>query len=124
MRWLGGAALLCTLFYLCTAIVWSEGEPSYALVLKPRPDIAVELGGGEDGTWARHHPNAPPPWWQSKNLNVIAFGSYEIAGTRWWLDLYELGLLLVPLLWIGFVAALLARLVQLMTARPGHSRSQ
>jgi hypothetical protein len=61
MRILLVVTVVTTLFYLMTGLVYSEGGFEGALVIKPYPMRVAAFGGGEEGTWARHHPGQPPP---------------------------------------------------------------
>ena len=61
-----------------TGLVYSEGGFEGALVVKPYPMYpAVLFGGGESGTWARHHPGEPLPWFMQQDLRVITEFSWE-----------------------------------------------
>jgi hypothetical protein len=105
-------AVLLTFFYLLTAIVYIEGEPSEALMLKPFPSVGWIFGGGEEGAWRRGHPQEGMPWWQDPAAPVLASGSPEIAGSQWWELPYVLGLLIVtPLSWLVVTGLVIHRII-------------
>ena len=100
---IGVLAVTLSAFYLMTVRVYGEGEPGQSvLVLKPHLSLEIEVGGGEDGTWARAHPGAPPPWWQSDHLVTLADGG-DMENPVAWTWFYDVGITLTQLLWIGFV---------------------
>lgn len=69
--------MAATLFYSMTALVYYEGSFDGALVIKPYPMYHVIFGGGEAGTWARHHPGEPLPWFMQDDLRVVTRFSWE-----------------------------------------------
>jgi hypothetical protein len=121
-RWLvliGCFAVALSGLYLMTAQVYSEGSlgESY-LMLKPSPSIENGMGGGEDGEWARSHPNQPPPWWQSDGAVKLLWGG-DWEGPILWPLFYGLGYLLTPILWLVLVVGSLMRMLR----RRGLARS-
>jgi hypothetical protein len=56
------------------------------------------VGGGEDGTWQREHPNEPKPWWLVKNSVPIVVDDWE-GGHPWWEEAYLLGFLATSSVW-------------------------
>ena len=68
-----------------TGFVFFEGSFGGALVVKPYPTHQVVFGGGEEGTWARHHPGQPPPWFMQEDLKVISSFDWE-QGRPAWID--------------------------------------
>ena len=99
--------VMATVFYSMTAVVYFEGSFDGALVVKPYPMYATMLGGGEDDTWARHHPGEPLPWFMQKDLRVISSFSWEEGGDPVWVTAYEVGFLATFLAWVAlpFVVA-------------------
>lgn len=85
-----------------TALVYFEGSFDGALVVKPYPMYATVFGGGEDGTWARHRPGDPLPWFMQNDLRVISGFSWEEGGDPPWVTVYELGFLATFLAWVAF----------------------
>lgn len=115
--------VFATPFYLMTGLVFEEGAFGYDLVIKPRPMLAVEFGGGEDGIWARLHPGEPPPWWQAADLTRLVHLDWEGGYSAvYWTYIYGwlATLLGWPALAIGLVLWALWRLVRpwLKPARP------
>lgn len=92
--------VITTFFYSMTALVYFEGSFDGALVVKPYPMYAIVFGGGEDGTWARHHPGETSPWFMQKDLSVIFRFSWE-EGEPVWVSAYVLGFLATFLAWVA-----------------------
>lgn len=107
MRVLLIVIVITTLFYLMTGLVYFEGSFDGALVVKPYPMHVMAFGGGEDGTWARHHPGQPLPWFMQEDLRVISRFSWEEGGDPVWVNAYVLGFLASFLAWVAlpFIAA-------------------
>jgi hypothetical protein len=102
---LGSVLALVTLFYAFTGIVREEGAFGYVLVVKPRPSAEVLFGGGEEGAWRRGHPDAPTPWWQKSNLNVLARGDWE-TDSFGWDALYDNGFFMTAIAWFAYAGAI------------------
>jgi hypothetical protein len=100
--------LLAMCFYLMTGIVYEEGGFGVQLVVKPHPSLTLSVGGGEDGTWQRRHPNEPKPWWLVKNFVPIVIDDWE-GGHPWWEEAYMLGFLATLLGWAVLAGAYVFR---------------
>jgi len=96
--------LLLMGFYLMTGIVYDEGGFGVQLVVKPQPSLTLLVGGDEDGTWQREHPNERKPWWLVKNFIPIVVDDWE-GGHPWWEEAYLLGFLATLLSWPVFGGA-------------------
>ncbi len=109
---IGIVAILLSGVYLMTARVYVEGSLGESeLVLKPYPSLDIEVGGGEEGAWARAHPGQPRPWWQSDRLIKLAWGGdWETPAP--WPPFYDAGIFLTPLLWLVLGIAGLRRLFE------------
>jgi hypothetical protein len=92
-------ATIATLFYLMTGLVYDEGSFDGALLIKPYPMYAMSFGGGEAGTWARHQPGEPPPWFMQADRTVLARFSWE-QGEPAWVTAYAWGMLATLAAWI------------------------
>ena len=90
--------LLLMGFYLMTGIVYDEGGFGVQLVVKPQPSLTLLVGGDEDGTWQREHPNERKPWWLVKNFIPIVVDDWE-GGHPWWEEVYGFGLVATLLGW-------------------------
>lgn len=117
MRLLLIATVIATLFYLMTGLVYSEGGFDGALVVKPYPMLVAAVGGGEEGTWARHHPGQPPPWFMQKDLTVISTFSWEEGGDPAWVTAYGLGYLATLLAWVALAVIGAVRLIRVLARR-------
>ena len=82
-----------------TGLVFAEGGFEGALVVKPYPMYPVAFGGGESGTWVRHHPGQPLPWFMQKHLRVITEFSWE-EGVPGLVTAYFWGALATLLAWV------------------------
>jgi hypothetical protein len=102
---------IATLFYLLTGLVYYEGSFDGALVLKPHPTYEVIFGGGEEGTWARHHPGEPLPWFLQADREVVARFSWE-QGVPVWVDVYTWGVLVTVAGWVVLSIVGLIRLLK------------
>jgi hypothetical protein len=104
--WIGAAAVFLSIFYLMTARVYTEGSlgESY-LLLKPYPSLELEMGGGEEGAWARSHPGQPLPWWQAPDNVRLAYGG-DWEDPVIWGPFHTAGYLLTPVLWCSFLGIL------------------
>ena len=78
------------LFYLCTAMVFGEGGPGAELVFHPFHGIVPFYGGGEEGSWLRHHPNEPIPWWMNRQYKHLAYFDDE-GGPALGMVVYDAG---------------------------------
>ena len=116
MRLLLIVAVITTLFYLMTGLVYSEGGFDGALVVKPYPMHVVAFGGGEEGAWARHHLGQTPPWFMEKNLMVIFNFSWE-EGSPAWVNAYALGYLTTLLAWVALAVIGVVRLIRWLSRR-------
>jgi hypothetical protein len=104
------ALIVVSAFYAETAVLGFEGAPAdRALVVKPHPGFGFEFGGGEEGSWVRDHPGQPKPWWLSGKQTVLLSGDYEEAGTTWWVEPYEWGVLVLPVIWIAWIIVAVVR---------------
>ena len=104
--------LALTGFYLMTERVFFEGSLGESrLMLKPFPSFEVEAGGGEEGTWAREHPDHPIPWWQSDKAVKLAYGG-DWEDPVAWTTAFEVGLVLEPLLWLTLIISLAVRWIR------------
>ena len=99
MRLLLIVVVVTTLFYLMTGVVYFGGSFDGAFVVKPYPMYHVVFGGGEAGTWARHHPGQPPPWFMQDDLKVIINFDWE-QGHPAGIDAYIWGYLATLLAWV------------------------
>lgn len=100
----GVIAVALSAFYLMTARVYTEGSlGSSYLMIKPYPSPVHILGGGEEGAWARAHPNQPMPWWQSENATKLLWGG-DWEDPALWPLLYSLGYVLILAFWLVLVA--------------------
>lgn len=88
-----------------------------ALVIKPYPMRVVAVGGGEAGTWARHHPGQPPPWFMHEDLRLISRFSWEEGGDPAWVSAYFLGYLATLLAWVGLVVIGAVKLIKIFGRR-------
>jgi hypothetical protein len=122
MRILFVITLAATLLYALTGIVYPEGDFSGTLVVKPHPMHPVEFGGGEEGTWARHHPGQPLPWFMQNDLTRIYRFSWE-EGIPAWLTAYRLGYLAAHLAWVALAVIGAVRLVKALARRHGSDES-
>lgn len=111
----GLGLLVVSLFYLATGVVYEEGGFGVSLVLKPSPDVGWAFGGGEEGAWRRHNPYGPEPWWLSDRLDRLIYDSWE-EGTPAWLLAYSIGLLAVPVVWVGWSATAIWRVMRRRSA--------
>lgn len=116
MRILLIVAVMTTLFYLMTGLVYSEGGFDGALVIKPYPMHGVAFGGGEEGAWARHHLGQALPWFMEKDLMVIFSFSWE-EGSPAWVTAYTLGYLATILAWAAFAVIGAVRLISIRRAK-------
>ena len=116
MRLLLIAAVITTLFYLLTGLVYKEGGFEGVLVIKPYPTHEVAFGGGDEGAWARHNPGQTPPWFMQKDLMVISNFSWE-EGVPAWITAYGLGYLATLLAWVVLAVIGAAKLIRLLTRR-------
>lgn len=98
MRFVLILTIVVSIFYLFTGLVYEEGGFGGVLVVKPRPTHAVSFGGGEEGTWARHHPGQAMPWFMQRDLHVISTFSWE-EGVPRWITAYYWGYLATMLAW-------------------------
>jgi hypothetical protein len=122
MRILLIVTVITTLFYLLTGLVYSEGGFDGALVVKPYPMHKVAFGGGEEGTWARHHPGQTPPWFMQKDLTVIYSFSWE-EGRPAWITAYALGYLATILAWVALAVIGAIRLIRVLAGREKSNNS-
>lgn len=116
MRVLLVLAIIATLFYLLTGIVYLEGDFSGQLVLKPYPMRQIGFGGGEEGAWVRHHPGQPLPWFMQNDFRVIKWFSWE-EGTPGWVTAYGVGYLALHLIWVVLAVAAVVRVVRHLATR-------
>lgn len=110
------ATLLLTLFYLMTGLVYWEGSFDGALVIKPYPMPGVAFGGGESGTWVRHHPGEALPWFMRDDFVVLSRFSWE-EGYPAWVGAYEWTFLATLLLWVVVAIRGAVALVRLVARR-------
>ena len=96
---IGIILVMITAFYTMTGLVFFEGSFEGAFVVKPYPMYHVLFGGGEAGTWARHHPGQPPPWFMQDDLKVIFTLDWE-QGYPAFIDAYVWGYLVTLLVWV------------------------
>lgn len=109
------AALLVPLngLYLYTARVYFAGSlAENILVLKPQPSFDTYFVRSENG-WKPSHPGEPMPWWESeKTTHELAFGG-DWEDPVWWNDGYDLGTLLVPVLYLFVIYGIVRDVVRL-----------
>ena len=117
MRILLIITVVATLFYLMTGLVYEEGGFGGVLAVKPYPMRVAAFGGGEAGTWARHHPGQPPPWFMQKDLRVIARFSWEEGGEPAWVIAYVLGYLATLLAWVALAFIGAVKLIRFLAGR-------
>lgn len=108
--------VMITAFYTMTGLVFFEGSFESAFVVKPYPMYHVLFGGGEAGTWARHNPGQPPPWFMQENLRVIFRFDWE-QGRPAFIEAYVWGYLAILLAWVVLVPLAAVRLLMLIRAR-------
>jgi hypothetical protein len=98
---------IATSGYSMTGLVYFEGSFDGALVVKPYPMFQIAFGGGEEGTWARHHPAQPLPWFMRNDLKVVSRFSWEYGDDPLWVSAYQWGFLtnLLALLVIPLIGA-------------------
>lgn len=123
MRFVLILTVAVTLFYLLTGLVYEEGGFNGVFVVKPRPTYVVDFGGGEAGTWARHHPGQATPWFMQTNLHVIRRFHWE-EGVPMWITAYYWGYLAAALSWVCLSAIGIFRLARLAARRWGHQGSK
>jgi hypothetical protein len=99
VRFLLYLTIVLSIFYLTTGLVYEEGGFNGVLVIKPRPTHVVSFGGGEAGTWARHHHGKATPWFMRRNLLVVSTFSWE-EGVPGWITAYYCGYLVTILMWV------------------------
>ena len=111
----GILAVMLTCFYLMTSRVYYEGSLGQSdLILMPYPSIDLIVGGGEEGAWAKDHPNQPKPWWQKDDtVKLIYLGDWEDPSI--WGELHSAGILLTLSLWLTVFIILLRRLWIIMS---------
>jgi hypothetical protein len=117
MRTLLIVTVLATLFYSMTGLVYEEGGFNGALVIKPYPMRVVAFGGGEAGTWARHHPGQPPPWFMQEELMIISHFSWEEGGNPAWVTAYVVGYLATLLAWVVLAVIGAVKLIKVLMRR-------
>ena len=93
--------VIATIVYSMTGLVYFEGSFDGALVAKPYPVYGAVFGGGEAGTWARHNPGQPLPWFMREDLKIISRFSWEEGGDPGWVVRYQLGFLATFLGWVA-----------------------
>ena len=108
--------VITTLFYLMTAVVYFEGSFDGAFVVKPYPMYQVVFGGGEAGTWARHHRGQLPPWFMQDDLKVIFRFDWE-QGFPAWINAYYWGYLATLLVWAVIALVAPVKLLMMIRAR-------
>jgi len=108
--------LIATLFYSMTALVYSEGGFEGALVVKPYPMYPVVFGGGEAGTWARHNPGQPLPWYMHEQQRVINSFSWE-EGEPAQVTIYLFGALGTLLAWVVLAVVEAVRVLMFLIRR-------
>ena len=108
--------VMITAFYTMTGLVFFEGSFEGAFVVKPYPMYHVLFGGGEAGTWARHHPGQPPPWFMQDDLKVIFALDWE-QGYPAFIDAYVWGYLATLLVWAGIALIAPVKLLMMIRAR-------
>ena len=106
--------MTATLFYLMTGLAYDEGSFDGALVIKPYPMVAMMFGGGEAGTWARHHPGEPAPWFMQNDRMVVFRFSWE-QGVPAWVSVYTWGILATLAAWVVLSILGTARLIKSLT---------
>ena len=116
MRLLLIFVVIITAFYTMTGFVFFEGSFDGAFVVKPYPMYRVVFGGGEAGTWARHHPGQPPPSFMQDDLKVIFRFDWE-QGHPGWIDAYIWGYLATLLVWAVIALIAPVRLLMMIRAR-------
>ena len=106
-----------------TGLVYFEGSFEGALVVKPYPMRVAAFGGGEAGTWARHHPGQPPPWFMREDLTVISPFSWEEGGDPVWVNAYLIGYLATLLAWMVLAVVGAVRLIRSLARGENPFRS-
>lgn len=107
----------CTsVFYLMTGLVRYEGGFDQALVIKPRPILAITFGGGEEGQWRRTHPSDPMPWFMTGDYIQLIDLDWEERQPLL-ADVYFYGWFVNALLTFGVVLAMLMTQARLWCAR-------
>lgn len=99
-----------------TGLVYAEGGFEGALVVKPYPTHMLAFGGGEAGTWARHHPGQPLPWFLQEELMIISHFSWE-EGSPGWVTGYVLGYVATLLAWIVLAIIGVVKLIRVLARR-------
>ncbi|HEY5883199.1 MAG TPA: hypothetical protein VIT88_00845 [Pyrinomonadaceae bacterium] len=122
MRLLLIVTFIATVFYLMTGLVFFEGSFEGALVVKPYPMRKILFGGGEAGTWARHHPGQPPPWFMQNELRIISEFSWE-EGDPAWVTAYEMGVLTTLLAWVALAVIGVVKLLRVIVAQKNSIES-
>jgi hypothetical protein len=89
-----------TIFFASTGLVFEEGGFGVNLVFKPELSPQFIFGGGEEGAWARRHPNAPAPWWQKESGYIVLIESDWESGRPMWVNLYMSTPIIVMLSWL------------------------
>ncbi len=96
------------LLFTNTAIIHGSGGPGEALVLKPLHGLYPFYGGGEEGSWARQHPDRPLPWWHHpRNDYVVLHQSSHETTIAPWTVIYGLAYVLC----VGLVGLSLGQLI-------------
>ncbi len=114
--------VIATLFYSMTGLVYSEGGFEGALVVKPYPMYAIGFGGGEAGTWARHHPGQTPPWFMQEDLMVLVDFSWE-EGEPGLVTAYALGALATLIAWLVLAVIGIVKLIRFLMRRATVNQS-
>ncbi len=123
MRFVFVLTIVASIFYLSTGLVYEQGGFNGVFVIKPRPTHVVSFGGGEEGTWARHHPGQAMPWFIQGDLRVISKFSWE-EGVPGWVTAYYWGYLATILAWVCLSVSGLFRLARIATKPTTVSDSQ
>ena len=91
-RLLAVAIILPTLLlvYAITALVRMEGGPGTLFAFKPFHGVYPFYGGGEEGGWARDHPDQPMVWFLTQDY-VTLFSSSAETTTPVWEHFYASG---------------------------------
>lgn len=122
MRLLLIVTVIATVFYLMTGLVFFEGSFEGALVVKPYPMRQILFGGGEAGTWARHHPGQPLPWFMQNELRIISEFSWE-EGDPAWVTAYEMGVVATLLAWVALAVIGIVKLLTVVATRKNSIES-